>query len=105
MRLLFNDDKVSVGVETPEGQTITLSDEEGTIVLKDQHGNSITMDSEGITIESAAKLQIKAAQDLNLEGTNTGFKASSQFKAEGSSGAEFTSGGTVVVRGSVVQIN
>jgi Rhs element Vgr protein len=105
MKLLFDDEKVSVGVQTPGGQSITLSDEEGTIVLKDQHGNSITMNSEGMTIESAGKLEIKAGSDLNLEGTNTGFKASSQFKAEGSSGAELTSGGTVVVKGSVVQIN
>jgi uncharacterized protein involved in type VI secretion and phage assembly len=105
MKLLFDDEKVSVGVQTPGGQSITLSDEEGTIILKDQHGNSITMNSEGMTIESAGKLEIKAGSDLNLEGTNTGFKASSQFKAEGSSGAELTSGGTVVVKGSVVQIN
>ena len=105
MRLLFDDEKVALTVETPGGQSITLNDEEGSMVLEDQNGNSIRMTSDGITVESAGDLNIKAASDLNLEGMNTGFKASSQFKAEGSSGAEFSSSGTVVVRGSVVQIN
>jgi phage gp45-like len=105
IKLLFDDEKVVVRVETPGGHSMTLDDEEGSMVLEDQNGNSIRMTSEGITMESAGSVAIKAASDLSLEGMNTGFKASSQFKAEGSSGAEFTSSGTVVVRGSVVQIN
>ena len=42
---------------------------------------------------------------VNIEGTNVNLTASAQLKAEGSAGAEVSSGGTTDVKGSLVQIN
>ena len=105
IKILFDDDKVSLTIETPNGNKVVLSDDEGSIVLTDENSNSITMSSDGLSIESQADINIKASGDLNLEGTNTSIKASAQYKAEGSSGAEMSSGATAVLKGSLVQIN
>ena len=52
LKLLFDDDKKSVTIETPNGNTIILNDDEGSIILEDENDNKITMDSSGITMES-----------------------------------------------------
>ena len=93
------------GRETPNGNKISISDDEGAIVVTDESNNSITMDAGGITIESAGDISIKASGDVNIEGTNTNVKASAQYKAEGSAGVEMSSSATAVVKGSLVQIN
>ncbi len=105
MKLLFNDDEKSITIETPNGNSILLSDQDGTIKLEDENGNKIVMDSEGITIESAQKIILKATADLEAEGVNINVKANAQLKAEGSAGAEVSSGGITTVKGSMVQIN
>jgi hypothetical protein len=63
------------------------------------------MNSDGITIESAKDLILKASGDVSIEGTGVEVKASAQLKAEGSAGAEVSSGGQTVISGSLVQIN
>ena len=105
MKVLFNDDKKSVRIETPAGKVISLDEDAGTIILEDENSNTITIDSNGIAIESGADVDIKATGDVNIEGTNVNIKASAQFKAEGSAGAEMSSSGTATVKGSLVQIN
>ena len=106
LKLLFDDDKKSVSIETPNGNTVVLSDEEGSIILEDENGNKITMDSSGITLDSASDLTIKAAAEIKIEsGSNMDLSAGAQFKAEGGAGAELSSGAVVVVQGSLVQIN
>jgi Rhs element Vgr protein len=103
--VLFDDDKVSVTIQTPNGNTVTLSDDDGGIRLTDENSNRLVLDADGITIESAADITIKASGDVNIEGVNTHAKASAQFKAEGSAGAELSSSATAVLRGAMVQIN
>ena len=105
IKMIFNDDKISLTIETPNGNKISISDDEGAIVVTDESNNSITMDAGGITIESAGDISIKASGDVNIEGTNTNVKASAQYKAEGSAGVEMSSSATAVVKGSLVQIN
>jgi Rhs element Vgr protein len=105
IKLLFNDDTVVVVLETPNGNKVTLSDEDGAITLVDENDNSVTMNADGITLESAADINITASGDINIEGTNVTTTASAELKGEGSSGAEISSGGSTVVKGSVVQIN
>ena len=56
-------------------------------------------------MESAGNIEIKASGDVNIEGTNVNLTASASFKAEGSAGAEVSSGATAVLKGSLVQIN
>lgn len=105
MKLIFDDDKVSFTLETPNGNKMVISDDEGGFKLTDENGNSYTMNSDGITIESAKDLILKASGDVTIEGANITGSASGQFKAEGSSGAEISSGATTVVKGALVQIN
>ena len=105
LSVVFNDDLVSLTIATPNGNTVVLSDDEGGISLSDESGNTLTMTSDGITLESAADINIKATGDLNMEGTNTNAKASAQFKAEGSAGVEMSSSATAILKGALVQIN
>jgi hypothetical protein len=63
------------------------------------------MNSDGIKIESNGKIEIKAAQDLTIEGMNVSIKANAQLKGEGSAGAEISSSAVAVLKGSLVQIN
>lgn len=105
MKFIFNDDKKSVTIETPAGKKFTMDEDKGVITLEDEHKNIITMDDKGITMESAGEIGIKASKDLKLEGMNVSIKANAQFKAEGSAGAEVSTGATAVLKGSLVQIN
>ena len=105
MKMIFDDDKKSIRIETPAGKVISLDEDAGSIVVEDENSNSITVDSSGITMESASDITIKATGDLNLEGTNVTIKANAQFKAEGSAGVEMSSSATATLKGSLVQIN
>ena len=113
MKVIFDDDKKAIAIETPGGNKITISDEDKGITLKDQNNNTLTMNDSGITIkspkditvEATGQLTLKASQDLSLEGLNVNVKAKAQFKAEGSAGAEVSTGAIAVLKGSLVQIN
>ncbi len=105
MKLVFNDELNTISIETPNGNSILLSDDEGSIKVSDENDNSITLSSDGIALESAADINITASGDVNIEGSNVAISAATEFKAEGSSGAEVSSGGNMVVKGSMVQIN
>lgn len=105
MKLVFDDDKKSIRIETPAGKKITLDEDAGTIVLEDDNSNTVSMDSSGISIESGGDVKIKATGDVSLEGTNINIKANAQFKAEGSAGVEMSSSATATLKGSLVQIN
>ena len=84
---------------------MTLDDDAGEIRMEDGDGNKLTLNSDGITLETSGDISLKAGGDVKMEGTNVEATANSEFKAEGSSGAEVTSGGTLTVSGSLVQIN
>ncbi|MEF8845773.1 MAG: type VI secretion system tip protein VgrG [Bacteroidales bacterium] len=105
MKLLFNDDKKSVTLETPAGKTFKIDEDAGSIVLEDENSNTITMNSDGISMESGKDLNIKATGDVNIEGVNVNTKAQASYKAEGSAGAELTSSANVKIQGALVQIN
>ncbi|MEM9337726.1 MAG: type VI secretion system tip protein VgrG [Bacteroidota bacterium] len=105
MKLMFDDDLVSTTLETPAGNKLLMSEDEGGITIEDENGNKIQMSADGIVIESAADMTLKASGDITVEGTNLTNSASAQYAAEGSSGAEVTSGGQVVIEGALVAIN
>lgn len=105
MKVLFDDEKKSIGIETPAGKKITLDEDKGVIIIEDENSNVITIDSNGIKMESAGNIELKATGDVKIEGTNVSISASAQFKAEGSGGAELSSGATAILKGSIVQIN
>lgn len=105
MKLLFNDDKKSIIIETPAGKKVTIDEDAGVIKIEDENRNVITMDNSGIAIDSGKDFSIKATGDCNIEATNINIKANAQFKAEGSAGAEVSTSAIAVLKGSLVQIN
>lgn len=105
IRLIFNDDTRTVTVETPNGNRLRVDDDSGSVALEDESGNSLKMDSSGITLKSAADINIRAGGDVKVEGININASGSAQAKVEGSAGAEISSGGSTTVKGSIVKIN
>ncbi|MDJ0728839.1 MAG: type VI secretion system tip protein VgrG [Crocosphaera sp.] len=113
LKIIFDDDKKEIVIETPEGNQIILSEEGKGITLKDQNDNTLTLNDSGITmnspqdivLEATGSLTLKASQDLTIEGLNVSSKANAQFKAEGSAGAELSTDAIAVLKGSLVKIN
>ncbi len=121
MKIEFQEEESTMTLETPEGNTFCLSDEQEKIILTDQHGNKIEMKSEGIVLESPGTISLKAGGDITLEagtalkgetgtdmtweGMNINATASMAFSAKGSTKAELTATGQTVIKGAMVAIN
>lgn len=105
MRILYNDEVVSLKIDTPKGNQIFISEEDGTIMVEDENSNRFRMSNSGIELESNSDIQIKASGDIKMEGANIELKASAELSAEGAASAAFTSSGNTVILGSIVQIN
>lgn len=105
MKFVFNDDEISVKIETPGGNIVTISDDKKGIILEDQNGNKIEMNDKGIAIESAKDFTIKATGDVKVEGVNIELKSSADFKIDGGAGAEVSTSAIAKIKGSLVQIN
>jgi uncharacterized protein involved in type VI secretion and phage assembly len=106
MKLLFNDEKKIIRLETPAGKKILLDEDKGVLQMEDENGNKIVMDSSGILIESAKDLTLKAGGKIKGESSaDLELKAGGNFKAEGSGGAEVKTSAIAVLKGSLVQIN
>ncbi|PYR63063.1 MAG: Rhs element Vgr protein [Acidobacteria bacterium] len=104
--LKFDDKKKVAILETPGGNRLTLSDDDGGITLEDQNGNAIVMSKDGISLKSDKKaVTIKAKSDLKVEATNAEIKATSGATVKGGSKAEISSSGQLTVKGSMVMIN
>lgn len=106
MRILFNDDKKTLVIDTPGGHLVSLDEDAGEVTIKDKNNNKIVLSQSGITIESAKDLVMKASGSIKME-SSTGLeaKAGTQFKAEGSAGMEISSSANTVIKGAMVQIN
>lgn len=106
MKLTFDDKDKIIYVQTADDKNkIRLDEKEKGIYIEDQHGNKIEMTKDGITIESASDITLKAKGDVIVDGTNIDGKAKSKVAFDGKSGAELTSNGVAVLKGSLVQIN
>jgi len=60
MKMIWNDDKKTVQIETPAGNKILLTEEDTAIKIEDQNGNKLTMDTAGIVAESFKDIELKA---------------------------------------------
>jgi uncharacterized protein involved in type VI secretion and phage assembly len=105
MKMIFNDDKKSITIETPGGNKMIITEEDKKIHLEDQNGNKLTMDKDGVKIESIKDIVLKATGDIKAEGVNMNVKGSGQAKIEGGGGAELSSGATTTVKGSTLMLN
>ncbi len=105
IKLIFNDDEKSVQLKTPDGKKIGIFGRKDQILMEDDKGNRISLDSHGINLETQGNIRLKAAGKINVKGMSINQKADVQMKIEGAAGAEFSSSGSTVVKGSIVQIN
>ena len=106
IRLLFDDDKKLVRLETPGGNRLTLDDDGRLAKLEDQHGNVVELGNDGVRIESKKALTLKAGTEIKIEsGTALSVKGGTTLKLEGLAGAELTSTAATAVKGSIVQLN
>ncbi|MES1254884.1 MAG: type VI secretion system tip protein VgrG [Acidobacteriota bacterium] len=96
--LRFDDKKKVAILETPGGNRLTLSDDDGGIKLEDQNGNSIVLNKDGIALTSDKKA-------VTIEAMNAEIKAKSGATVKGGSTAEISSSGKLTVKGSMVMIN
>ncbi len=105
LKLVFDDEKKTVTLETPGGNKLLISEDEKKIHLEDQNGNKLIMDSNGIVIESIKDVVFKAATDLKAEAQQVDFKGSTNVKLAGPSGSELTLSTTADLKGPIVNIN
>ena len=105
MKMIFDDEKKSFTLETPAGKKIIVDEDAGVIKLMDENQNSLVMDSSGILIKSNGKIEIKATQDLTMEGLNIAAKAQAKFSAEANAAAEVKASGALTLKGATVMIN
>jgi hypothetical protein len=97
MRLSFDDDKKVIRIDTPAGNSITLSEADKAIVLADQNSNKITLDADGIHLESAKALTLKAGTEVRIEsGTSCSVKGGTELKLDASATTTL-SGGMVLI--------
>jgi Rhs element Vgr protein len=105
MKLVFDDEKKIITIETPGGNKVVISEDEKKIHLEDQNGNKLTMDKDGVKIESIKDIVLKAATDLKAEAVNVDLKGSGGAKVAGSGGTELSLSGTANLKGPTVNIN
>ncbi len=67
MKMIFNDEKKSILLETPGGHKVTIDEDAKKIEMVDLNGNKIVMDDKGITIESIKDLILKASAEMKIE--------------------------------------
>jgi uncharacterized protein involved in type VI secretion and phage assembly len=62
LQVTLNDDAghESITIDTPMGQSITLSDGPGAVVLKDSNGNSVALGADGVVVKAALKVTVDA---------------------------------------------
>jgi uncharacterized protein involved in type VI secretion and phage assembly len=56
------DGKETMTLQTPGGQTVTLTDSPPGITVQDSNGNSVQMQSSGITLTASAQVTVNASQ-------------------------------------------
>ncbi|MBD2753197.1 type VI secretion system tip protein VgrG [Spirosoma validum] len=113
MKVLFDDEKKSITISTPNNNSIIISDDEKSIKTTDQTGNSWKLSPDGIeisspkdiTIKATGSISLKATQALSLEGMSLKGKAQTELSLEGSAKASLKAGGQTEIKGGTVMIN
>jgi Rhs element Vgr protein len=106
LRLTFDDDQKVIVLETPEGNRITLSEQDGKVEIADQNDNKIIMDESGIRLSSATDIVLEAQG--TLKGTAqqaVEIEGSQSAKLKSGMGSELALGGTADLSGPMVNIN
>lgn len=67
LKLVFNDEKKIIRLETPKGYVLQLSEDEGAILVQDENQNKIQMNQDGISLESGKDIIIKDANNNTVK--------------------------------------
>ena len=105
MKVMFDDEKKIITIETPAGNKVVISEDEKSITTKDQNGNESKMSDAGISVKSPKDIKIEATGDVSIKGNNVKIEAQMNFEAKGSVGAKLEGGAQAVVKGGTVMIN
>jgi Rhs element Vgr protein len=121
LEISFDDANKVIEIRTPSGRSVRMDDGSGQVTVADANQNSITLAPKGVTIESASDLTLKARGsvvidagkdlslaakgDASLEGQQVAHRAKTKFSASGTTAAELTASGMLVLRGALVKIN
>jgi len=120
LQLKFDDAKKTFTIQTPGGNTMVLSDEDGAITITDQNENKIEMTNSGISLESQTSINIKAAEEVNIQGMKLSIKGDQSLaasssevsitgdvstKISGSTACSISSDGNLTAKGLMVLIN
>ncbi|HTL83240.1 MAG TPA: type VI secretion system tip protein VgrG [Bacteroidia bacterium] len=104
--ITINDKDQIIKVITKGKNSITIDDKKKSITLEDQNKNKLVMDDKGFLLDTPKDINLKAKGKINIEGTNNvTVKSNAQLKATGTSGAEMSSSGQTVVKGSLLKLN
>ncbi|MEO5642810.1 MAG: type VI secretion system tip protein VgrG [Bacteroidia bacterium] len=105
--ITINDKDQIIIVTTKAKNSITIDDKKKSITLEDQTKNKIVMDDKGILLDSPKDITLKATGKINITGTKdvTAESKSGKLVAKGATGAEVTTSGKAVLKGSIVNIN
>jgi hypothetical protein len=104
MKMIFDDDKKSLTLETPAGKKIVVDEQAGEITVSDENQNKLLMNSSGITL-SGQTIEIKATNELKLSAVSLSVAAQAALTLEGTASAEVKASGNLVLKGAIVQIN
>lgn len=66
IKLLINDEKKTIGIETPAGNKILLTEEDTAIRIEDQNGNTLVLDQNGIKMESSKDINLSATGNYSI---------------------------------------
>lgn len=105
IKLIFDDDKNSIHIETPGNRVFELNDDQNSITVQDANGNKMVIDNNGISIESATDLTIKGGSSVSISAPTISIKADGTLSAEASGSTKLSSDGITTIQGSLVKIN
>jgi len=121
LEMTFNEQDKSILFKTPGGRTISLSDKTGTIEIVNGNANKVILGKQdveimsnqnivlnakkAITLQASENISIKATNAVDIAGMNFTAKANMKAAIMGTNCTELQSGATMIVKGSIVQIN
>jgi len=118
MKMIFNDDKKTIQIETPAGNKMLFTEEDAAIKMEDQNGNKLTMDNNGIKLESFkdieyaapsgnVKLSDMAGNSIELQPSGITIHASAKLTLEGAqiemTGSQLTANAAMAQFSGVIQ--
>lgn len=104
LKLLFDDEKKIITIETPGGNSIILDEDAGSITITDQNQNTVEMTDGGFAFKTNKDFKVEATGDVKIKGTNVEVEASAGFKAKGAT-TEVNGSGQTTIKGGMVMIN